>query len=224
MERFKYVDRGYDETVVLLAGWATDYRIFAGLDLRFNYLLLVDESYRDFSDDLVCMIKKIGLSKVSLFGCSLGGYRALDFSISHNDLVDNLFLIGMRKRYQPTAIEKIKQFVTRGKKGYLSRFYRDCFYRPESVAQFKEDLSSIYYDKFSVDYLIDGLDYLAKSRIDPQDIPAGLTLVFVHGREDKIAPIKDVFELKEQISGSITVVCRDSGHFPFWDCQIGELL
>ena len=36
---FKLIDRGFKDTILLIPGWAADYRIFDSLDLEFNYLL-----------------------------------------------------------------------------------------------------------------------------------------------------------------------------------------
>jgi len=36
---FRFFNRGFKDTLVLIPGWATDYRIFNSLDLSYNYLL-----------------------------------------------------------------------------------------------------------------------------------------------------------------------------------------
>ena len=46
---FKFVDRQKERFLVIMGGWAFDYRIFTGLDLPFNYI---------FSDDPQNGLKK----------------------------------------------------------------------------------------------------------------------------------------------------------------------
>jgi len=78
---FKYLDRGSDKTIVLIPGWATDYRIFDSLNVKFNYLLPLDFSPDTFENVILNALEEKGIEKVSLFGWSLGAFLAAEFSI-----------------------------------------------------------------------------------------------------------------------------------------------
>ena len=93
--------RGFTETLLLVPGWATDHRIFAPLDLEFNYLAPVSFSPRDFQEGLLSALRRHRLDRVAVLGWSLGGYLALEFARAHPERVMEgaLFAVGMRERY-----------------------------------------------------------------------------------------------------------------------------
>ena len=109
--KFKFIDRGELETLVLIPGWATDFRIFEDLDLKFNYLLPVSFSPFNFSEGLLPAMKENRLRKVSLFGWSLGGFVASDFAAGYKDKVREVILLSVRKRYEREAVEKVRAYV-----------------------------------------------------------------------------------------------------------------
>ena len=66
--QFKYVERRKRESMALIPGWATDYRIFDSLDLDFNYLVPVGFSPDSFEEDLIEALKEHNIKNLSLFG------------------------------------------------------------------------------------------------------------------------------------------------------------
>src|SRR3989338_10238336 len=125
--KFKAVNRGFKDTIVLVPGWATDYRIFYNLDLNYNYLLPVDFSPAGFADSLSEFLDTLSIGRVSLFGWSQGGFLASDFASHNAGKINELVLAGIRKRYDCKALEEIKLKLTKNKKAFLYKFYLDCF-------------------------------------------------------------------------------------------------
>ena len=82
---FKFVDRQKERFLVIMGGWAFDYRIFTGLDLPFNYI---------FSDGgqngLKKNLKEKGIDKISLLGWSKGAFAACDFASDNADTIEEM--------------------------------------------------------------------------------------------------------------------------------------
>ena len=159
-DTFKYIDRNNKKDIVLIPGWATDQRIFKLLDLEYNYILTPNLSVYDFEQKLFDFIKKNKLKKVTLFGWSLGGFLAADFSGKYPSLIEELILVSIRKRYKGEEIEEIKSLLTKNKKGYLHKFYSQCFEDKAKMSWFRENLLKKYCQELSLSSLLEGLDYL----------------------------------------------------------------
>jgi len=212
---FKYIDRGYEKSLVLIPGWASDYRIFSTLDLRFNYLLAADCSLDDFDEKLSKAVSEYGLKKISLLGWSLGGFLAVDFSLKYKKLIDELILVSIRKSYNPDKISEIKFLLKKSKKAYLYSFYRDCFYKKEDLIWFKDNLLKSYYQELDLNRLLRGLDYLEKVDLKPEDLSSFDKLHIIHGKLDKIAPIDDAIDIKDKLAKIKFTCLGNTGHVPF---------
>jgi pimeloyl-ACP methyl ester carboxylesterase len=205
--------RGFAETLLLVPGWATDHRIFRPLDLEFNYLAAVSFSPRDFQESLLSALRRHRLDRVAVLGWSLGGYLALEFARAHPERVMEgaLFAVGMRERYDAKVIEAIKGRLTRNKAAYLRRFYEACFSAGEREARewFERELLESYLDQMESEALLAGLDYLASAS------PADAKARFIHGREDRIAPVGEMMAMKERLPGTRLVCMENAGHAAF---------
>jgi pimeloyl-ACP methyl ester carboxylesterase len=84
--------------LVLVPGWASDWRIFNSLNLEFDYLVPLDFSPFSFEKGLLRALKKKS-GRVSLFGWSLGGFTAAGFAAKYPALIDELMLVSIRRRY-----------------------------------------------------------------------------------------------------------------------------
>ena len=78
MSKFKYEPKGAEGAILLIPGWATDYRIFSGLDIGYNILLPVEFSPFGFCKGLLDAMDDNHLKKISILGWSMGGYIACD--------------------------------------------------------------------------------------------------------------------------------------------------
>lgn len=221
---FRYLDRGYQRNIVLIPGWATDYRIFNLLNLKFNYLLPLDFSPATFEDSILNTLGDNKIEKISLLGWSLGGFVAAEFSAKHPNLVDELILVSIRKKYKKEAIDEIKELLKKSKKGYLYKFYGQCFSRKVSLSWFKKNLLKTYCQDFDLDYLLTTLDYLEKSQIFTQELSGIKRIKIIHGENDRIAPIDEAREVQKNINGSELIVVKDSGHIPFLEADLGKYI
>lgn len=212
---YRYLDRGYQDSIVLIPGWASDYRIFATLDLMFNYLIPIDFSPFTFEKDLLAALKESDIAKVSLFGYSLGGFVASEFASKYPNLVDRLILVSIRKRYKTEGLEEIRRHLEKSKKGYLYKFYTQCFSKKEDMGWFRENLLKIYCKELDLDYLLKTLDYLGNTEVKPELLPAIEKIMIIHGSQDLIAPIREAIEVKDGLPHARFVSIEDAGHMPF---------
>lgn len=213
---FRLINRGKSDTIVLIPGWATDYRIFNTLDLNFNYLLPLIFSPFNFVSGLLSTLKEYNLDKVSLFGWSMGGPVALDFIAKHPDKINKVILVSARKKYERENLKNIKTYLKKGKEGYLYKFYKECFSKNEKNAftWFKKNLLKDYLKQINLDSLLEGLDYLTQAELSFKRI-RDVKAYFFHGQEDKIAPIQEALALKENFPEAKFVSLEGAGHMPF---------
>jgi len=212
---FKYIDRGAEDTIVLVPGWATDCNIFSRLKLRFNYLLPVDLSPMTFEESLLELLQELAISKVSVFGWSLGGFLASEFAVKHPQLIDRLIMVSVREQYNIQELNQIKAHLKKNTKGYLYKFYTSCFLKPENISWFKKNLLKDYCSLFELDYLLNTLDYLAAARIDTEGLKAIERVEFIHGEYDKIAPLEEALQVRKKLTQAGFRIIKDAGHLPF---------
>lgn len=222
--RFKFRDRGKIDSLVLIPGWASDYRIFETLNLEFNYLI-PDMLYPDtFSEGFLKALKENSIKKISLFGWSLGGFLASTFAAKHKDLVDKLILVSVRKKYKEDEIALVRNSLKKNKKGYLYKFYTQCFPKRENMAWFRKNLLKSYCENLNLDYLLTTLDYLGKSTIDTASLKKIEKIKIIHGGNDKIAPIGEARDIAQDIEASDFVSIDTAGHMPFLEGDFSRIL
>lgn len=191
---FKFLDRGFKGVLVLIPGWATDYRIFSGLDLNYNYLLPVKFNPHDFIKSLSDELQVQGLDKICLFGWSLGGFLATEFAVDHSDSLNELILSSVRQQFPPEGLKSIALKLKQNKKAYLFKFYQECFSAKDSQGSswFKKHLLKEYLDKMDLDDLLSGLDYLSRAVIKPKALTRIKKARVFHGEDDRIAPLEEI--------------------------------
>jgi len=221
---FKYLARNSKKDIVLVPGWATDQRIFKSLDLKFNYILTPNLSVYDFEKKLLHFIEENKISKIALFGWSLGGFLAADFSAKYPSLVSELVLVSVRRRYNEKEIGEIKGFLTRNKKGYLYKFYNQCFENKVKMNWFRENLLKKYCQELSLEGLLEGLDYLKDACMDADRLKNIEKIKIIHGEFDSIAPIKEAIEVKNTLANATFMQVDGAGHIPFLEQDIGKYI
>ena len=222
--RFKDIYRGYRDWIVLIPGWASDYRIFRTLDLSFNYLLPMNFSPSRFEKDFLRFLRKNNIKNISMFGWSLGGFVAADFSSRHKDRIDELILVAIRKKYRPEEIEFVRQYLIRDRQRYLNRFYMQCFSEKRYMDWFKKNLFKDYSRRFSLDYLLQTLEYLKYAEIKADMLKGIKRLKIIHGKLDRIAPLQEAIDIKDSLRYAKLLLIEDAGHAPFLQDNLKQIL
>jgi len=200
----------------LIPGWATDYRIFNSLDLKFNYLIPINFYPFGFGKSLLEILEQKNMAKVSLFGWSLGGFIAAEFATKYVNLVDNLILVSIRKKYDKEKLTAIKRLLKKDKRGYLHKFYTQCFTNQEQMRWFRTNLLKTYCEGFDINYLLDTLDYLQDAQIHYSMFKSIDKLNIIHGEHDRIAPIEEAIEVGNKVRQVKFIPIENAGHMPFW--------
>lgn len=213
--RFKFINRKKKQTAVIIPGWATDYKIFAQLEINYNYLLTTSLFLHDFDSKLIEACKEHDLTSVSLFGVSLGGFLASRFAALHPRRIEALIMVGIRQKYPAHDIEQVIKYVTENKKAYLYKFYCRCFRDTRQMAWFKSNLLDGYLDTFETEYLLETLHYLKCASLDAAHIPSCAKIQIVHGERDRIAPIEEARQLAKDLPNADFICVKNAGHFPF---------
>ena len=221
---FKYFDKGYGKDLVLIPGWASDYRIFDSLRIKYNLILPVTFNPVDFITRLSDFLIQRNIKKISLFGWSMGGFLAVDFASRFNDLVEELILGSVRKKYPEDGLEIIKTKLKKNKKAYLYKFYNQCFYKREEMRILGQNLFKNYCDNFDLNYLLDTLDFLGRSTINIGLVEKISKVKVIHGEFDRIAPIEEARYIKRGLSNAEFITLKDTGHIPFSNKEFGKLL
>lgn len=219
--QFKYIDRGFGDLLVLIPGWATDYKIFLNLNLNYNYLLPTKLYPFDFTKALLNELKKMHIEKISLFGWSLGGFLAAEFASINYKMINEVILLGICKKFDSSSLKSIKLSLKKNKRAFLYKFYHDCFSKDDSeaFAWFRKNLLKEYIDKIKIEDLISGLNYLMKAEIMPQSLANLHKVRILHGAKDKIVPFKEAIALKSEITHAEFICLEHTGHMLFLDQQ-----
>ncbi|MBU0694411.1 MAG: alpha/beta hydrolase [Candidatus Omnitrophica bacterium] len=222
--RFKFIDRKKKRALVLIPGWATDYRIFSLLDLNFNYLIPLKFWPFDFGDELLKAIGENNLKFVSLFGFSLGGFLAAEFACKYPSLIDELILVSIRKKYNKKELEKIEGYLKKNKKAYLYKFYNQCFPNEKDAAWFKDKLLREYCRCFSLGYLIETLNYLKNAKMNIPSLVSQNKIKIIHGELDSIAPLREAAAVKHSLPQAKLICVKNKGHIPFLERDFAKYI
>ncbi len=215
--KFKFLDRGFEETLVCLPGWAADERIFSRLSLNYNYLFATYFSPFEFTKQLYDYLYKLSAGKVSFLGYSLGGFLAADFAQSHPEMVNELILLSIRKSYDTKVIQAIKEKLVKNQRAFLYRFYLDCFSPAdrEGLNWFKAHLLKDYLEVMRLEDLLTGLNYLEEARINPSLLTSIEKISIFHGEDDVIAPLEEARFLKTELKQAQFIPLPKLGHLCF---------
>ena len=221
---FEFRNRGFKDTLVLIPGWATDWRIFDGLKLDYNYLLTTRLSTSDFNQELSNQLEQLKINKVAVLGFSLGGFLAVEFASGYPEKIDKLILFGVRKCYNGKLLENMKREIQASRRPWLYKFYLNCFSKVDTdgLAWFRKNLLKEYLDKLSLDELIRGLDYLASHALHPETLVEIEDIRIFHGSDDIIAPVKEALEIKSYLPRAKFTLFANRGHMFFLNRDFRE--
>lgn len=197
---FNFIKRGFKETLLLLPGWASDYRIFTLLDLEYNYVLPRNCSPFIVEQEFPSLLENYGLKDISILGWSLGGFIGYRLGQKFPQKIKEITLVGIRKKYTQKELESLRTALAQNKKAALGQFYRN-FFSPkeqETYRWFKNTLWQSYLAEFDIAHLLAGLDYLSTAEINPLAAPP-VPLKIIHGQNDKIAPLQETVEIKKAL-------------------------
>ena len=222
--KFEFFPRGFADTAVLIPGWASDCRIFAGLDLAFNYLLPVRLNFSDFEKELTRALEQNSIKKAHLLGWSLGGFLATELAIKNPSRIKELILLSIAREFDGNLLKDIESKIKKNKRAYLYKFYRDCFSAGDKAGWcwFKKNLLKDYINTMELDSLLAGLNYLSTVRLKLADASGIDRVRIFHGEEDRIMPFSDAARIRSEFGGVCFTALSGIGHICFLNSQFKE--
>ena len=210
-------DNGVREHLVIVPGWGFDGRVFAGLDWPYEWQVADGDSILSPTDRVEQIVGGLKSEKVSLLGWSMGGFAACEFAGRRPELVDEVVLVGMRRKYDQGELADMRRGLEKNRAACLKRFYRRCFAKEEMgrYQWFKGTLLEHYLETLSAERLVGELDWLGQAEMRPDDLGQIETIRFVHGSDDAIAPIEEVRELVDCMPQAQLIAFEQTGHLPF---------
>jgi len=224
--QFKFVDRGFGRSILLIPGWATDCEIFGRLDIPYDYLL--PEGAAGHAEEtgkaVEALPEQVRARGIDILGWSMGGYIAADIFTARPAIFDRLILVSMRQRYDKSGLDDVRSFVKRSRAAYLKRFYGGLFSDGEDadIAWFKESLLKKYTGDTAALGLFEGLDYLAQAELKAE-LLNDPKVTLVHGDRDVIAPIGEASSMSARMPLAKFIVIKGAGHLPLFRKEFSDI-
>lgn len=106
------------------------------------------------ADDVATLLGHLGVARVSLVGCSLGGRTAIDFAIEHPELVDSVVLIGagvsgfaFSGGYQQRVVTILGQLAQGDVQKFVDAWLADSAFGPRN-AESRELVGRMLHDNY----------------------------------------------------------------------------
>ena len=221
---FRSINDRRPARLVIVSGWAFDWRPFAELRLPLGCVVYTGENLQQFAADLRRWLRLQQSKTISLLGWSMGAYAVADFAVNHPEVVEQLILVAARSRYSPEDIEPVRTHLRQRRKAFLGKFYRDCFSAGEGPMYqwFRTTLWREYLEQMTTGRLNRGLDWLSRARLDCDRLQSCADLVLVQGTADRIASPEEAQQLAQALPRARTVWLGDAGHLPFLNSDFAE--
>lgn len=239
-----YLERGEGEPLILLHGffydsfmWASNidalakhFHVYA-LDLwGFGYSTRqpLDYSYALYAAQVLAFMNKLGISKASLMGQSMGGGVAIKLAVDHPERVDKLILVdaaGMPNRL-PLSGKLVKTFPAIGR--FMYGLNTDAI-RKQGLADYfildKAMISQTYFDDVTRFHKIEGTtdvfasilqrDFFYTLHDEIEQLGRmGKRILIVWGKEDKGNPLELGYGMRTLLPGSTMIVMEHTRHVP----------
>ena len=241
-QKIYYAEAGSGPDVILLHGLGADrgtwiptvpalapkYHVYAPDLVGFGQSdkPLIDYRIGTLVDFLDAFYKKLGISKATLVGNSMGGWVAMDFALAHPDEVDRLVLVDSAG-YSPrrtggppptrAGLAWLNPSTVAEEQHLLALALYHKAFSSEEFAERAFRAHLLKNDGYTIDRFIDSLvrgEDVVDGRLGTIKVP---TLI-VWGREDRLIPLANAKDLAEDIHGAQTVILDSCGHVPPVDC------
>ena len=235
--KISYFEAGSGPSVILLHGmganknhWrstipvlAAKFHVYAPDQIGFGTSDKPMINYRvaTLVDFLGEFMSKLGISRATLVGNSMGGWVAADFAIKHPAAVDRLALVD--------AAGYVTRNVTKEQLTFLNpatlEDARTCLMRVFANKAFVNDMSVQMFftermrsgDQYTIERMMDSVvrreDYL-NDRFGGIKAPT----IVIWGRGDELLPVAEGEAMAKQIPGAQKVIIDNCGHAPQIEC------
>jgi malonyl-CoA O-methyltransferase len=202
--------------IVFLPGWGFDDRILRLMHPVPSWTVPVSVlDPETFESDLLHFLASNELNKINIIGWSMGGMLGLHFAGKYPDKIDSLILTSLRAEWPRTEIAILQKAFAENPGNFLQDFFRKCFLGDRDLyREFRRNLEQHYLTAadMHIEVLQRGLKFLSEFT-PPDNTPANVPVRLIHGKQDIIAPVKEMLTLE----GADIEVIENSGHMVFLD-------
>lgn len=241
-QKIHYLEAGSGPNVILLHGLgadATNWAMNTAVLAKSFHVFVPDQigfgesdkpmiHYRvgtlvDFLDGFC---KKVGITKASVVGNSLGGWTAMAFTLAHPDTVERMVLVdsagySFEKFGGPAPtrerLDGLNPSTVAGAKALLATILANKALATDQTA---EQLFAAHLrknDGYTIDRFIESIlrgDDVVDGKLGAIKVPTGI----IWGREDALTPLAGGQMLASEIAGAELVILDHCGHVPQLEC------
>jgi 3-oxoadipate enol-lactonase len=194
----------------------------------FGKTAFVEEPFA-FRDDLLCVLRYLGIERAALVGCSMGGAAAIDFTLEHPEMVSALVLVGSGvsgpndpalmsetgKRAWNHAMELMRKGDVDGVRELSAKYWIDGPLRDPALIdpRYRERARQLHHDNFSIEQMSRQerpLSPPAIGRLGEIKVPT-LILIGDSDAED-LAKLAD--RMSVEIPGAKRITIKNAAHLP----------
>jgi len=241
-QKIYYQEAGSGPDVILLHGLGGDrgawsftvpalaarYHVYAPDQVGFGQSDKPALDYRvgTLVDFLDVFYKKLGITRATLVGNSMGGWVALEFALAHPEKVNRLVLVdsagySYKRTGGPPLTQEMLQGLNpstlAGEKHLMALVFHNQMYSSDAFVERAFTAHLLKNDGYTIDRFIDSVlrgEDVVDGRLGGIKAP---TLI-VWGREDALVPLATAKALAEDIPGAETVILDGCGHVPPVEC------
>ena len=241
-QKIHYLEAGSGPNVILLHGLGADATNWAmnTAVLAKNYHVLAPDqigfgesdkpmiNYRvatlvDFLDGFY---KKVGITKATVVGNSLGGWTAMAFTLAHPEKVERMVLVDSAgysfeklggPRPTRELLEGLNPSTVEGTKALVALILANKAMATNQVAEqfFAGHMKKN--DGYTIDKFIDSI-LRSEDVVDGKLAAIKVPTEIIWGREDALTPLASGQMLAKEIVGSEMVILDHCGHIPQFEC------
>ena len=242
-QKIHYIEAGSGPTVILLHGlggdktnWAftapvlaKSYHVYVPDQVGFGESdkPLIDYRIGTLVDFLDGFCKKLGISKATVVGNSLGGWTAVAFTLAHPDKVDRLVLVDSAGySLAKTGIQAPRELLMvlnpstlEGEKTLMKTIPANKALVTDEFAENAFAAHMRKNDGYTIDRFLDSVLH-NEDVVDGKLGAIKAPTLIVWGREDGLIPLAAGQMMGSEIVGSQTVILDHCGHMPQIECAI----
>lgn len=206
------INRGGPQQVplVLIPGWGFTGHVFKDHAAFKDETLIVPTGFTspEMGVELSEFLAEKQIGQIRILGWSMGGNIGVDFTMHHPEMVSSLTLVAVRQRWHAGDIDFTRQGLFDATGVSMAKFYRKCFLGAKADYNQFATLLMSYTQNYDVDFLDQGLTYLAAHRM-PASLP--LPVHLVQGNKDVVCPVSEMVNFP----AAQATILDGVGHFPF---------
>jgi len=241
-QKIHYLEAGSGPNVILLHGLgadATNWAMNTAVLAKSFHVFVPDQigfgesdkpliNYRvgtlvDFLDGFY---KKVGITKATVVGNSLGGWTALAFTLAHPEKVERMVLVDSAGYSfeklggaKPTTetLDGLNPSTVAGSKAVLSLILANKSLATDQAAEHLLATHMKNGDGYTIERFIDSIQR-GQDVVDGKLGAIHVPTLIVWGGEDALTPLAEGKMLAQEIAGSEMVVLEHCGHIPHFEC------